>query len=103
MAAGLTATDPAVDEIETVPEGRLSRRNYISWAEGARSRGFTDEAINFFLADGKFTREAVEIAQWYLPRMLQDETLLYPDWPQDRAYQLEAFKMVVSAGTEDMP
>ena len=103
LKAGLTATDPLIDQIETTVAPGLPRRALISWAEDARSRGFTDEQINFFLNDGKFTRETVALAQRYLPRMEKDPTLLYPDWPQDREYQMEAFKWILSAGTQDMP
>jgi hypothetical protein len=81
----------------------VQRAGLLSWAEGARARGFPNEAIDHFLAGGKFTRETVATAQHWLPRMERDETLLYPDWPQDREYQMEAFKWIISAGTEDMP
>jgi hypothetical protein len=107
LAASAAPFDPSVEGADwSSGEGlgnELSRRNQISWAEDARARGFTDEQINFFLGGGKFTRETVALAQSYLPRMEADPTLLYSDWPQDRAYQLEAFRWILAAGTGDMP
>jgi hypothetical protein len=95
------ADQPIVDT--TVGDQSVNRAGLISWAEDARARGFPNQAIEHFLAGGKFTPEAVATAQYFLPRMERDETLLYADWPQDREYQLEAFRWIVSAGTMDTP
>jgi hypothetical protein len=87
----------------TTGDQSVQRSGLISWAEGARARGFPNEAIEHFIAGGKFTPETVATAQWWLPRMRADPTLLYPDWPPVREFQMEAFDWIISAGTMDMP
>jgi hypothetical protein len=107
LASSAAPFDPSV-EVGDWSSGpgvgdQLSRRNMLSAAEDLRRDGVNEEAIYHFLNGGKFTRETVALAQYYLPRMQADPTLLYPDWPQDRAYQMKAFRMILAAGTEDMP
>jgi hypothetical protein len=87
----------------SVGDQSAPRAGLISWATDARARGFSDEAIYHFVNGGTFTRETVATAQYWLPRMERDPGLLYPDWPPDRDYQLEAFRWIISAGTGDTP
>jgi hypothetical protein len=107
FAASAAPFDPAADlsDFSSGPGvgDQLSRRNMLSAAEDLRRDGVPEEAIFHFLNGGKFTRETVALAQHYLPRMQEDPTLLYPDWPPDRKYQMKAFRMILAAGTEDMP
>ena len=99
--ADAIANQPIVDT--TTGDQSITRAGLNSWATDARSRGFSDEAIYHFVNGGTFTRDTVATAQAWLPRMERDPSLLYPDWPQDRDYQMEAFKWIISAGTMDTP
>jgi|SRR6516225_4387336 hypothetical protein len=83
--------------------GSLTRGQMISAAEDMRRDGFSDEAIYHILNDGKFTADTVATAQFWLPRMERDPNLLYPDWPQDREYQLKCFRVICAIGTGETP
>jgi hypothetical protein len=102
LAAQAAPFDPSVDVGDwSSGEGlgnELSRRNMLSAAEGLRRDGFNEEAIAHILNDGVFTTEAVAMAQHYLPRMARDPTLLCPDLPPDREYQLKCLRAVVAIG-----
>jgi hypothetical protein len=78
----------------------LSRRDMLSAADALRGDGFSDAAIEHILSDGKFPREDVAIAQHWLRRMEGDATLLYPDLPADREYQLRVFRTINAIGYE---
>ena len=107
LKAGVTATDPLTEQIAdtTIGDQSVTRAGLVSWAEDARARGFSDEAIYHFVNGGTFTPETVALAQFWLPRMQNDETLLCPDFPADysREYQMECFQWVLSAGTMGTP
>jgi hypothetical protein len=81
----------------------LTRSQLIGAAEAMRADGFSDRAIEHILSDGKFDAQAVYAAQWWLPRMERDPSLLYPDLPLDREYQLKVFRTIAAIGTDDMP
>jgi hypothetical protein len=79
----------------------LSRRDMLNAADAMRRDfGFSDAAIEHILSDGKFPREDVAIAQHWLRRMEGDATLLYPDLPADRQYQLRVFRTINAIGFE---
>jgi hypothetical protein len=107
LKPGITALDPLAEQIgqveTTISDTGLTRRNLISAAEDMRRDGFNEEAIYHILNDGKFTADTVATAQFWLPRMEQDPSLLYPDWPQDREYQLKCFRVICAIGTGETP
>ena len=107
LKADISATDPLTEQIADTTTGdqSVTRAGLVSWAEDARARGFSDEAIYHFVNGGTFTPETVALAQFWLPRMQNDETLLCPDFPADysREYQMECFQWVLSAGTMGTP
>ena len=78
----------------------LSRRDQLSAADSLRADGFSDAAIGHILSDGKFPVQDVAIAQHWLRRMKGDATLLYPDLPADREYQLRVFRTISAVGYE---
>jgi hypothetical protein len=78
---------------------QLSRRNMLSAADDLRAKGINEEAIHHFLNGGKFTRETVADAQFWLGRMERDPSLLRSDLPPDREYQMLAQRMIIAAGT----
>jgi hypothetical protein len=105
-AAGGELGDAVANEMHvetTVSDTGLMRRDLISAAEDMRADGFPDKAIEHILSDGKFDAQAVYAAQWWLPRMERDPSLLYPDLPLDREYQLKVFRTIAAIGTDDMP
>jgi hypothetical protein len=104
LKAGAATSDPLLEQFgeTTIGEG-LSRRDLISAAEDMRADGFPDAAIEHILADGKFTAETVRDAQYWLPRMLRDPSLLAPDLPPDREYQLKVWRTIAAIGTMDTP
>jgi len=74
----------------------------------ASAYGFPDAAIQHILADGKFTAESVATAQYWLPCMEADPSLLCPDAARYRDGQkitiirVRCFRTIAAIGTEDM-
>jgi hypothetical protein len=93
------ANEPLVET--TIGDTGLSRRNLISAAEDMRRDQFSEEAIHHILSDGKFDADTVATAQYYLPRMERDPSLLCPDLPADRDYQMKVFRTIAAIGTGD--
>jgi hypothetical protein len=110
LKAGATVLDSLGEQIieTTAGDTGLRRQDLISVAADMRADGFPDKAIEHILLDGRFTQEAVSIAQHWIPRMEADESLVCPDatqwgWPEDRAYQLKCFRTIAAIGTLDTP
>jgi hypothetical protein len=106
LAASAAPFDPSADVADWSSGpgvgDQLSRRNMLSAADDLRAKGINEEAIHHFLNGGKYTVETVRDAQFWLARMDRDPTLLRPDLPPDREYQMLAQRMIIAAGTGDM-
>jgi hypothetical protein len=102
LAASAAPFDPSVDVADWSSGpgvgDQLSRRNMLSAADDLRAKGINEEAIHHFLNGGKFTIESVKDAQYWLPRMERNPSLLRPDLPGDREYQMLAQRMIIAAG-----
>jgi hypothetical protein len=108
LAASAAPFDPSADDVADWSSGpglgdHLSRRNMLSAADGLRRDGFNEEAIAHILNDGKFTTETVANAQHWLPRMERNPSLLYPDLPQDREFQIKVFRTIAAIGDGSRP
>jgi hypothetical protein len=109
LQASADVGDAMADQMFEVTVGpglggpQLSRRDMLSAAADLRADGLNEEAIYHILNDGKFAVEAVRDAQFWLPRMERDPTLLSPDLPQDREYQLKVWRIIAAIGTGDGP
>jgi hypothetical protein len=102
LAASAAPFDPS-DDVADWSSGpglgdHLSRRNMLSAADGLRRDGFNEEAIVHILNGGVFTTETVRDAQFWLPRMQADTTLLSPDLPPDRNYQMKVYRAIIAIG-----
>jgi hypothetical protein len=87
----------------TIGEG-LTRRDLISVAEDMRAEGtFNEEGIQLILNDGKFPREDVRVAQYWLGRMERNPELLYPDLGDDRDQQMRFLRTIVAIGDGSAP
>jgi hypothetical protein len=102
LAASAAPFDPSADIADwaTGPGlgNYLSRRNMLSGADGLRRDGFNEEAIAHILNDGVFTTETVRDAQFWLARMEANPTVLSPDLPADREYQMKVYRAITAIG-----
>jgi hypothetical protein len=88
----------------TIGDTGLSRSSLIGVAEDMRAEGtFNEEGIALILNDGKFPREDVRVAQYWLGRMERDPTLLYPDLGDDREQQMKFLRTIAAIGDGSMP
>jgi hypothetical protein len=103
MPGELTA-EPILET--TVGDTGLSRRSLLSVAADMRAEQvWNDKGIEFILSDGKFPTGAVRDAQFWLPQLERDETVLCPDLPEDWPHkqQVKFLKDVITIGDGSTP
>jgi hypothetical protein len=102
-------TDAIADQtLISVTQGDtgVTRSNLISIAEDMRREGvFNDHGIEFILSDQKFSTEAVRDAQFWLPQLERDETILCPDLPDHwtHEHQVKFLRTIATIGDGSMP